>query len=166
MDEKSKKINGATVSISKRDLSVISNTLNNGTYRGISFEGQLNLAKTGLSCGKASQDYTKVRDSILNNNKVEGHDELLAELQVIESKPKELWTPEEIEEHKALMLKWKPLWAQLDAAVRPSLTALDSEKESVNIYKISKADFKIFVETNGVSDNGKLMQSLLYIAEV
>jgi hypothetical protein len=134
--------------ISRFDAKEICDSLKESHNTGVSWEGQFRIAKVLTILKRLSKEYEEMKEAIMDGNKPDGLDDLVAKLRVIEQKPKKSWSETENAFYADNYYCWQAKVAEQKYRSRIPLKKLDEELVEIEIVKISKEDSKAFSENN------------------
>lgn len=147
--------------LQKKTIIKLSEILKGKHLDKVSVDSQINLAKAGVSCNRLSEEYESVRKTILDGNKPKDFDSNLEKLKTIESKGgfdlttkggydkwKESLSESEFKEHEELAKKFNKQYIDYQKSISEQLKKIEEEESDVEINKIDKSDFELFLKAN------------------
>ena len=147
--------------LQKKVISQLSEVLKYKHLDKVSIDAQINLAKAGVACSILNTEYESVKKTIVDGNKPKDFDINLEKLKAIESKGgfdlstkdgydkwKESLSEKEFKDHEDLAKKFNKQYIDYQKSISEQLKKIEEEESDVEINKIEKSDFELFLKAN------------------
>lgn len=147
--------------LQKKVISQLSEVLKGKHLDKVSVDAQINLAKAGVTCNNLNTEYESVKKTIVDGNKPKDFDSNLEKLKAIESKGgfdlttkdgydkwKESLSEKEFKDHEDLAKKFNKQYIDYQKSISEQLKKIEEEESDVEINKIDKSDFELFLKAN------------------
>ena len=147
--------------LKKKVISQLSEVLKDKHLDKVPVYAQINLAKAGVTCSNLNTEYESVKKTIVDGNKPKDFDSNLEKLKAIESKGgfdlttkdgygkwKESLSEQEFKDHEDLAKKFNKQYVDYQKSISEQLKKIEEEESDVEINKIEKSDFELFIKAN------------------